>query len=275
MRVIVTRPQGDAQRWVLALGRQGIDALALPLIDIRPLSDTRALVAAWQTWHNNDAVMFVSTPAVEHFFAQRPHAIDATVHGSGPRCWAPGPGTVAALVRHGVAPQQIDAPAPEGGQFDSEALWRGVAQQVRPGWRVLVVRGAAHDVAAPASVAAGQPVDSTAAQGQGRAWLAGQLRCVGAQVDFAVAYWRSAPEPRLLRRAVADHAIDRDDLWLFTSAQAIDHLRVCLPEQDWSQARAIATHPRIAMHARAAGFGVVWESRPALDDIAASIKSLG
>ncbi|MEO7940004.1 MAG: uroporphyrinogen-III synthase, partial [Burkholderiaceae bacterium] len=70
------------------------------------------------------------------------------------------------------------------------------------------------------------------------------------------------------------NALGRDDLWLFTSAQAIDHLCACLPEQDWAQARAMATHPRIAMQARAAGFGVVWESRPALDDIAASIKSL-
>ena len=275
MRVIVTRPQGDAQRWVLALERHGIAALALPLIDIRPLSDARAVAAAWRSWRDYDAVMFVSTPAVEHFFAQQPPAVDATADGSGPRCWAPGPGTVAALLRHGVAPQQIDAPAPDSGQFDSEALWRGVAQQVRPGWRVLVVRGAAHDLEATASGAPGPPADGSGARGQGREWLAGQLRRAGAQVDFAAAYWRSPPEPQRLRRAVAEHAIDRDDLWLFTSAQAIDHLRAGLAGQDWSQARAIATHPRIAVHARAAGFAVVWESRPALDDIVASIKSLG
>lgn len=275
MRVIVTRPQGDAQRWVLALGQQGIDALPLPLIDIRPLSDTQALVAAWQTWLHSDAVMFVSTPAVDHFFALRPHGIDTVAHGSGPRCWAPGPGTVAALVRHGVAPQRIDAPAPNGGQFDSEALWQRVAGQIHPGWRVMVVRGAAHDVTATSSVADEPHDDNTGAQGQGREWLADQLRRAGAQVRFAVAYWRAPPEVPALQRAWAGHGIQDDDLWLFTSAQAIDHLRTCFPKQDWSHARAMTTHNRIATHARAAGFGVVWESHPALGDIAASIKSLG
>ena len=274
MRVIVTRPQRDAQRWVQALGQQAIDALPLPLIDIRPLSDTRAMAAAWQTWLLRDAVMFVSTPAVERFFALRPDGIDTTAQGSGPRCWAPGPGTVAALVRHGVARRRIDAPLPEAGQFDSEGLWQGVAGQVRPGCQVMVVRGAAHDVTATTSVADGPLDGRSGARGQGREWLADQLRCAGAQVDFVVAYWRAPPERLALQRALAEHGIGRDDLWLFTSAQAVDHLRAGLPEQDWSHARAMATHARIAVAARAAGFGVVWESRPALDDIAASIKSL-
>lgn len=274
MRVIVTRPQDDARRWVRALGQQGIDALPLPLIDIRPLSDTRALAAAWQIWLDKDAVMFVSTPAVEHFFALRPHGIDTTAQGHGPRCWAPGPGTVAALLRHGVAPQRIDAPAPDGGQFDSEALWQQVAGLVRPDWRVMVIRGAAHDLTATVSVADEAPGGRTDAQGQGREWLADQLRHAGARVCFSVAYWRAPPDRLALRRAVAVNGIHHDDLWLFTSAQAIDHLQLCLPEQDWSDARAMTTHARIATRARAAGFGVVWESQPALDDIAASIKSL-
>ncbi len=274
MRVIVTRPQGDAQRWVLALAQQGIEALALPLIEIRPVSDTGVIAAAWQAWLQYDAVMFVSAPAVEHFFSLRPHGIDTAAQGSGPRCWAPGPGTVAALVRHGVAPQRIDAPAPDGGQFDSEALWLGVGGQVRPGWQVLVVRGAAHDVESATSAADRPERGSTGAQGQGREWLADQLRCAGAQVRFVVAYWRAPPEPLGLQQALADNDIGPDDLWLFTSAQAIGHLRACLPTQDWSHARAMATHPRIATAAGAAGFGVVWESRPALGDIAASIKSL-
>jgi uroporphyrinogen-III synthase len=43
---------------------------------------------------------------------------------------------------------------------------------------------------------------------------------------------------------------------------------------DWRQARAIATHPRIAQAARAAGWGVVVESRPALDDIVMCLRSI-
>jgi len=273
MRVIVTRPHGDAETWVLALAQLGIDALALPLIEIRALSDFCGIAAAWQAWSRCDAVMFVSAAAVDHFFALRPQAVDTSAIGDGPRLWAPGPGTVAALLRHGVAAQRIDAPAPDGGQFDSEALWQQVAGQVPDGGQVMVVRGAAHDVpwTPEPLVSVGGMSD---AQGQGRDWLAQQLVAAGAQLRFAVAYWRAPPEPLALQQAIADHAAGPNDVWLFTSAQAIGNLRLCLPSQDWSHARAMTTHPRIAAAARAAGFGVVWESRPALVDIAASIKSL-
>ena len=37
--------------------------------------------------------------------------------------------------------------------------------------------------------------------------------------------------------------------------------------------RALATHPRIAQAARDAGFSVVSESRPGMDDLVASIES--
>ena len=59
-------------------------------------------------------------------------------------------------------------------------------------------------------------------------------------------------------------------VWLFSSSEAVGHL----PAADWSQARAVATHPRIAEAVRAAGWGVVVESRPALTDILASIESM-
>ena len=47
-----------------------------------------------------------------------------------------------------------------------------------------------------------------------------------------------------------------------------------LPAQDWGRARAVATHPRIAQAARQAGFAVVCESRPTLDEVVASIESV-
>lgn len=274
MRVIVTRPQNDAPRWVRALQDQGIEALALPLIAIRPVAAAGSLIAAWQTGLQCDAIMFVSTPAVDHFFAARPQGLDTSALAAGPRFWAPGPGTRAALVRHGVAAQRIDAPAPDGGQFDSEALWQIVAGQVAQGSHILIVRGASHDVTLARlahDVSGDQPAT---ADGQGREWLANQLRLAGAVVRFAVAYWRAAPEPLALQKACTDNAIGEGDLWLFTSSQAIGYLADGLPAQDWSRARALATHPRIATTAREAGFGVVSESRPALADIIASIKSL-
>lgn len=291
-RVIVTRPQREAQAWAQALAQQNIAALALPLIVIRALDDPGVLADAWQAWPQCNAVMFVSTPAVEHFFAARPPGgIDGSACAPGPRCWGPGPGTVAALLRHGVAPARIDAPAPDGGRFDSEALWQRVAALVRPGWQVLVVRGAQQEVPVPHEAAA-PPQDSDApgaaaslpAQGQGqgqgqreghgRQWLAEQLRAAGAQVRFVAAYRRGPPSADDVQRALAQHRVDAHDLWLFTSAQAIDHLRACLPLQSWSRMRALATHPRIVRAARVAGFGAVHESRPTFDDVVASIKSL-
>ena len=55
--------------------------------------------------------------------------------------------------------------------------------------------------------------------------------------------------------------------------QAVRALRAALPGQSWAQARALATHPRIAAAARKAGFGLVCESRPTLPDVLASLNS--
>jgi uroporphyrinogen-III synthase len=63
-------------------------------------------------------------------------------------------------------------------------------------------------------------------------------------------------------------------VWLFSSSEAVANLQSLLPDQSWQQARAVATHPRIAQAARTAGFGVVCESRPILGAVVASIESL-
>ena len=62
-------------------------------------------------------------------------------------------------------------------------------------------------------------------------------------------------------------------VWLLSSSEAVAHLAEALPDQHWGAAHALATHPRIAEAARAAGFGTVRECRPALEDVVASIES--
>jgi uroporphyrinogen-III synthase len=261
-RVIVTRPEREAQRWVRDLAALGFDALALPLIEITAIALPDELTRAWQELPSYVAAMFVSGNAATYFFAAagaQPAAFAALSSGK-TRAWATGPGTARALLRAGVAPEQLDAPAADAGQFDSEALWRLVASQVHAGERVLIVRGA------DATHSAGS------AQGSGREWFAKQVAASGAQADFVAAYERRAPQLGVAQRELAQRAARDGSVWLFSSAQAVANLNASLPGQDWATACALATHPRIAQAVRETGFGVVLESRPTLPDVVAAIR---
>jgi uroporphyrinogen-III synthase len=264
-RVIVTRPAPDAQRWVDQLRQHGINAEALPLIEIASVGDLTAARAAWAHLDHYAAVMFVSGNAVEHFFATRHSGAVTPAHDlpalSHVRFMAPGPGTALVLAAKGVPAAQIDKPPADAVQFDSEALWQVIGRRDWSGQRVLIVRGQ--------SGHSGTLDDAANVVAPGREWLARQLENAGASVDFVVVYERRAPHFTVaqLQRMAASQS--DGSVWLFSSSEALAHL----PQgSDWSQAKAIATHSRIAHAAQAAGWGVVIESRPALDDIVASIE---
>lgn len=254
MRVIVTRPQREAQDWVQALQQAGHEAWALPLISIAPAPDAAAVQQAWQALDQYLGVMFVSANAVEGFHGARP------VGNARPfEAWATGPGTVRALRQAGVPAQQIVAPPEDAPQFDSEALWALVTQRIRPGVRVLVVRGA--DAAGHSS------------EGAGRDWFARKVRAAGGEVDFLASYQRLSPVLDAQQRRRAQAAAADGSVWLFSSSEAVHNLQASLPGVDWRHARAVATHARIAQAAHAAGFAEVRETRPALADVRASIES--
>lgn len=266
MRVIVTRPRQEARQWVDALADAGYDALALPLIQVSPTSHPELVVAAWQHLHAFDAVMFVSGNAVDHFFAMKPAAAPV-LNAQGAtktRAFVTGPGSFAALRRHQVEPESIDMPARDAGQFDSEALWSVVRERVVTGYRVLIVRGAG----------SAEAPDAAEAEGSGRDWFANQVRGAGGQVEFVVAYQRRAPQLDAQELAMARVCATDGSVWLFSSSEAIANLVATCPGQSWAQARAVVTHARIAQAARAAGFGLVCESRPTLAALMASIESL-
>ncbi len=261
-RVIVTRPEREALRWVRDLSALGVDAQCLPLIEIRATAQQAELKRAWQQIDSYLALMFVSGNAATHFFdapGANPAAFAALANAK-TRAWATGPGTARALLRAGVAPERLDAPAADAGQFDSEALWQQVASQVQAGARVLIVRGADATQAAADG------------QGSGRDWFARQVAAAGGKADFVAAYERRAPEFGAAERELARQAARDGSVWLFSSAQAVANLAASLPGQDWAGARALATHPRIAEAARQAGFAVVFESRPTLADVDAALK---
>lgn len=258
MNVIVTRPELEARRWVQSLRSAGLQARALPLIDIRPAPDKAALQRACGDLRAGRyrAAMFVSANAVNGLWAADPELSQAFV-SSALRAWAPGPGTCQALLARGVPRVAIDTPDAHATQFDSESLWQAVAGLVLPGQHVLVVRGG--DARAGAT-------------GAGREWLAQKLAAVGVSVDYLLAYQRACPSWDEDLQSQAQLAAGDGSVWLFSSSEAVHNLQACLPQQSWAQARALTTHPRIAQAARAAGFGVVRESRPTLDDIRASIE---
>ena len=282
-RVIVTRPARECQHWVEQLQRSGFAAEALPLIEIGPATDplnVQALQHAWDTLDRYAACLFVSGNAVSHFFKKnqppalvKPEqsAINNVAHEAAAslppqlRLMAPGPGTAAALLAAGVPAQQIDGPAPDAAQFDSQALWATIgATRDWQGRRVLIVRG---------QTIAGQGGESAKAAAPGRDWIAGQWSAAGAMVDFLPVYVRRAPQLSAAMQQRALAASRDGSVWLLSSSEAVDNL-VAIGCMDLSRARAVATHPRIVEAARAAGWGVVLESRPQLEDITAALAKM-
>ena len=268
MRVLVTRPAAQAAQWVARLQAHGIDAVALPLMGIAPVTDPAPVEAAWvrllqtqdpqpaQPGHEGpvariaELVVFVSPNAAEQFFAHRPANA-----GWPEEVWAgsPGPGTTHTLRGLGVPEARLIEPASDAALFDSESLWARLAQHDWRGAEVLIVRG----------------------EGGGRDWLATTLRSHGARVSQLAAYRRVAPLFSVADRAVLDaaRATPAEHVWLFSSSEAIDHLAQALPGAAWAGAYAVTTHPRIAQRARRLGFSSVTEARPALDAVVACLQS--
>jgi uroporphyrinogen-III synthase len=248
MRVLVTRPAAQAGEWVRLLRDAGLEAEALPLIDIAPAADPAALAAAWRGLHDVALVVFVSPNAATCFFEGRPAGAEwpgAVIAAS------PGPGTTRVL--RGLGVQAVVEPAADAPQFDSETLWVQLARRDWQGRTVLIVRGAS-----------------------GRDWLAERLRERGAVLHFVAAYERTAPAlsaPQ--RQRLADAlAMPSQHLWLFSSSEAIANLQALAPDAVWSGALALATHPRIAQTARELGIGRVLEARPSAEAVVACIQSI-
>ena len=261
-RCIVTRPLAQSPAWVAGLKEAGLPALALPLIAIGPATDALALETAWRTIQQYDAIMFVSANAVAHFFAARPVDMPLPEALHGRPCWVTGPGSRQALSAAGIASDAIQAPPADAEQFDSEALWHRIAPQWRAGMHVLIVRGDAP----------GLSQDSVS--GVGREWFAAQVRGQGGRCSFVVAYQRVLPALSANALALIQVAAGDGSVWIFSSSEAVENLRHLVPGQNWQDARAVATHARIAQAAQSAGFGRVVVSRPSLSSVIASIESL-
>jgi uroporphyrinogen III methyltransferase/synthase len=244
---VVTRPAGQSSELIARLSAEGIDTLEFPLIEIAPVEDDAPLLAALAALDRYALVVFVSPNAIDHAFAKYnaiwPHALPIGVVG---------PGSVAALARHGVvAPEHRIVSPPssdhdDDARFDSEALYAGLEAQLGEnafdGKQVLIVRGDG-----------------------GRGWLAERLREAGAQVDTVAAYRRLVPDPPIgdwarvhALLAGAPHA------WLVTSSEGVRNLDslahahlTAAETTTLKHAPLVAPHSRIAETARGLGFDCI------------------
>ncbi len=272
IKVLVTRPEPDAGRWVAQLRALGFDAKAVPLIVIAPVANRLALQQAWRTAPRFHAIMCVSAAAATHFLAARPAHIDLD-SADFPKFWAPGPGTARALLAGGVSADRIQSPPGDAVQFDSEALWSVVEQDVSSGDQILIVRGEDAkrlDIRIASNTSETDPVTNP---GHGRGWMARTLATRGAVANFVVVYRREAPQWSAAEKAATLKEAS-GAIWLFSNSDAIATLVRLLGPDAWVPAAALCTHPRIAEAARSAGFAPLQESRPTIESITTALREL-
>ena len=268
-RVIVTRPEREAQAWAEALQALGIPCETLPLIEIAGLHDPSPLTSAWQAVHKYLAVMFVSANAVRFFMSARP--ADMPIHGC--RAWSTGPGTRNALLSAGWPAELIDSPDETVPQFDSETLWALVAPRVAAASQSTPMAQGKSDAQAQAKVLIVRGAD---AHGQlaGRDGLALQMEAAGLKVLQTVAYVRRPPRLSEEQENRARQAVRDGSRWLFSSSEAAQHLLQACPDLNLAHAKALGTHPRIVLKLKQLGWSCVDLVPAGLQSQALSIKSL-
>ena len=261
-QVLVTRPVQDAASWTRALNQAGFEATQFPLLDVKSAMGPEEAAQVLRQIRLSQAVMFVSANAVR-FLAE---ALNDPMQGAMPwvdafnsttRAWCTGPGTAAALLACGISEQRIDQPAASAAQLDSEALWELVQAQVKPGMKVLFIRGA----------------DESGAIA-GRDWLTDQLASLGAQVQAVATYQRQATPLTATQKERVQHYVDQHAIWLFSSSACIESLVTQCPNVDWSKAKSVVTHPRIAALAQQLGWPSPTIAKPGIHSLLASIQSL-
>jgi uroporphyrinogen-III synthase len=257
-QVVVTRPAQDAEGWVSAVQSEGFEAIRLPLLHVLPILNSDQTKRTFDKIQSSQALMFVSANAARMLnqgMTDVPAWKDRLLQET--RSWSTGPGTAAALRQMGVPAHQIDQPALTSAHLDSEALWDAVKGQVRPGFEVLFIRGA----------------DESGAVA-GRDWLEQQLESAGAKVSAVAAYQRLAVNLTLAQKLQVQDLATNGAIWLFSSSACLQSLVLQCPDINWSQAKLVVTHPRIAALAQQLGWQSPTIAPPGIQSLLASIKSL-
>ncbi|MFT3790604.1 MAG: uroporphyrinogen-III synthase [Rudaea sp.] len=225
--VVVTRPAASAGALKRRIAARGGAPLGLPGVGIRAIEDAAAARGALRTARDADLAIFVSPNAVRHAFALLP----ALRFARATQVCAVGHATARALARHGVR----NAIAPAQRQ-DSEGLLALPALADLRRRRVALI---------------GAP--------GGRELLPAALRARGAMLQSIHVYRRAAPRWDRRHFAALENAAP-PLLTLLSSADVLSRLERGLPPRLFArlvEGECVASSPRLAHAARAAGFARV------------------
>lgn len=195
-RVLVTRARDQAGSAAALLRERGADPVVMPTIELHPPSDPEPMIDAAAALEVYGWVVFTSSNGVDRFLAEvRRQGRDARAFGSS-KIAAIGPGTAAALEKHGLVADLV-AKDHKGEGLAAELL--AAIGSSKP--RVLLARAeVARDVVPEA------------------------LRKAGCEVDVVPVYQTRSPPRPLLEALSALLEGGEIDAVTFTSSSTVEHL---------------------------------------------------
>jgi uroporphyrinogen-III synthase len=238
--IIVTRAGEAGQDLARALTAAGEDVLWLPAFDLGPAPDEDRVEMVLRRLQEYDLAVFVSPAAVDATARRLAQAWPArTAIGS------VGETTRRAILTHIPAAENATLFTPEAVEADgegggSEPLWHALQPALARIHRVLILR-AEH----------------------GREWLGEQLAAAGAEVETLAVYTRRAalPTGEVAERLRAWQRSNPLPVLVVASSEAVDAVLKQLDpvvDPQWTRsALALASHERIGVRLRAAGFANV------------------
>lgn len=241
LRVLITRPQPQANRLADFLQAKGAKTTILPMVEICPVP----LEAALEEIEQFSKVIAISVPAVE--IAHQKLAELFSPEELCNRAWfTPGKGTAKALREKGVQPQCPDS------EFTSEAMLELPELKQVEGENILLLKGEG-----------------------GRDLLNEELTQRGAKVVSLSLYRRQCPDysPSEVETTLASAGINAI---VATSGQILSNIQACSPNlQDMLPVPLIVPSPRVAEQAKEYGFKKVVISQGAGNqDIAEALLQL-
>ncbi|MBS1188119.1 MAG: uroporphyrinogen synthase [Burkholderiaceae bacterium] len=251
-RIVITRPQAQAELLARKVSALGLEAVVFPLLVISELPDQAALRAVLADLQPFSLVAFVGPNAIDAALTHLevwPAGVPIAIMGDGSRL---------ALARHGITEANATIYRPHTPErADSESLLAALDLPALRGKKALIIRGET-----------------------GRELLADALRAAGVAVSQVAAYRRTAPMLDQALRLRLLELLASDSVWVVTSSEALRNLQQMTSDlvgdaavANLQQQRLIVSHMRIAEKAQTLGFANVVCAGSSDEHLLAAIQS--